>query len=217
VRLIGQSAAATLSTADGPRSPVQAEFALGAAEGVEQRASFGKDATSGVTITRSSSWWNHRRCKTCGHTFRRGDRALVDPIERTAQHLVPGLVCGTDPEPAAAQDAATTGQERAEFAAGLLTTWQPTVRLTLLKPGDFRIPRPGSTVQAPTCLYCGHTFRAGEYVVVCPCRTAVGAPAACDLAVHRDPAAGLACWETWQPGGELIVCPLTTAKLKTPS
>jgi hypothetical protein len=213
VRLIGQSATATLSTADGALSPAAAEFALGEAEGVEERAAFGKDATSGVAVTRSSSWWNHRRCKTCGHTFRRGDRALVDPIARTAEPLVPGLRCGTGPWPAAAQDAAAAGDDRAEFAAGLLETWRPAVPVTLIMPGDFRIPRPGALMPAPTCLYCGHTFRAGEYVVVCPCKVTGGEAPACDLAVHRDPAAGLPCWEIWQPGGVLSVCPLTTAKL----
>lgn len=212
MRLIGQSAAATLSTAGDALSPLAAEFALGMAEGVEQSAAFRKDATSGVAITRSSSWWNHRRCKTCGHTFRRGDRALVDPIARTAQHLVPGLKCGTDPGPGV-ERTADAGGDRAEFAAGLLETWPATVLVTMLMPGDYRIPRPGSLQQAPTCLYCGHTFRAGEYVVVCPCKVTRGEAPACDMAVHRDPAAGLACWEIWQPGGKLSVCPMTTAKL----
>jgi hypothetical protein len=213
MRLIGQSAAATLRTADGALSSGEAEFALGMAEGVEQRAAFGKDTTGGVAITRSSSWWNHRRCKTCGHTFRRGDRALVDPIARTAKHLVPGLKCGTDPELGGERTTGDVTGDRAEFAAGLLETWQATVPVTMLVPGDYRIPRPGSSVQPPTCLYCGHTFRAGEYVVVCPCKAIRSEAPACGMAVHRDPAVGLACWEIWQPGGELSVCPMTTAKL----
>jgi hypothetical protein len=213
VRLIGQSSASTLITADGALSPVAAQFVQGVAEGVEQRAAFGKDATSGVATTRSSSWWNHRRCKTCGHTFRRGDRALVDPIARTAKHLVPGLKCGTEPGAGGERNTAGVVDDRAEFAAGLLETWPATAPVTMLTPGDYRIPRPGSPQQAPTCLYCGHTFRAGEYVVVCPCRVPRGEAPACGMAVHRDPAAGLACWEIWQPAGKLIVCPMTTAKL----
>jgi hypothetical protein len=200
-------------------SGAAAELQLGIERGLEPQAAFADDGGTGVVTTRSSSWWNFRRCKTCGHTFRRGDRVLVDTVLRTAQHLVPGLRCGTDPDApglagdSAGQDNAAGGRDRDAFAAGLLSTWQPAVPLSRIGPADWRLPRPGTGRQAPTCLYCGHTFRPGEYVVVCPCRTALGERPACGAAVHRDPAAGLPCWENWQPGGSLTVCPTTSARL----
>jgi hypothetical protein len=185
------------------------ELELGISVGREPQAAFSEDTVSGVVITRSSSWWNKQRCKTCGHTFRRGDRVLVDSVARTAQHLVPGLHCGTDPG-----DPGTTtangADDRDAFADGLLSTWPANVPISRLAPTDWRIPRGGGQQAAPACLYCGHTFRPGEYVVICPCQPS---KQACGTAVHRDPAAGLPCWDRWQPTGKLTVCPTTTARL----
>ena len=205
MRLIGQEA--TPPDAILPRK-VAAELTLGIEVGLEPQAGFSDDGASGMVTTQSSSWWNFRRCKTCGHTFRRGDRVLVDAMARTVKHLTPGLNCGSD-----AESAVVAGEDRDAFTAGLLFTWPPMVSITRIGAGDWRIPRPGSTWQAPTCLYCGHTFRAGEYVVVCPCQSDQGRPPACATAVHRDPAAGLPCWDNWQPSGQLTICPTTTVKL----
>jgi hypothetical protein len=196
------------SPATDPLRVVTRELNLGIEVGQEPQAGFADDGASGMVTTRSSSWWNYRRCKTCGHTFRRGDRVLVDAVKRTVRHLAPGLGCGADPGPVA-----VTGGDRDEFAAGLLETWPSTVPLTRIEADDWRLPRPGDRWQAPTCLYCAHTFRAGEYVVVCPCQSDQGKPPACRTAVHRDPAAGLPCWDNWQPGGRLTICPTTTVKL----
>jgi hypothetical protein len=201
---------------DVPTGAAAAEVALGIEIGLEPQARFADDGASGVVITRSSSWWNYRRCTTCGQTFRRGDRVLVDSVRRTVQHLVPGLACGSDPGLVCGSDpglVAMAGADRNAFTVGLLRTWPPAVPVTRIKAGDWRIPRPGSTRPAPKCLYCGHTFRDGEYVVVCPCQSDQGRPPACGAAVHRDPAAGLPCWDNWQPGGRLVICPTTTAKL----
>ena len=206
-------------------SGVAAELALGIEVGLEPQAGFADDGASGKVTTRSSSWWNYRRCKTCGQTFRRGDLVLVDAIGRTVKHLAPGLRCGTrepgapdtgagspDAGEAEAGRAAVNGDKH-EFTAGLLHTWPAGLRLSRIAEDDWRLPRPRSTREAPACLYCGHTFRAGEYVVICPCRAALGEDPACGAAIHRDPAAGLPCWDNWQPGGTLTVCPTTTAKL----
>jgi hypothetical protein len=193
---------------DAPRTGVGADMALGIEAGLEPRAGFAADNVSGQVTTRPSSWWNFRRCQTCGHTFRRGDLVLVDAVARTVQHLAPALDCGTSPGTATG-----TGRDRDEFAAGLLETWPPTVPVTRIEAGDWRVPRRGGARHAPACLYCGHTFRVGEYVVICPCQSDQGKPAACGTAVHRDPAVGLPCWDNWQPGGQLSVCPVTTVKL----
>lgn len=184
------------------------ELALGISVGLEPRAAFADEGASGVAVTRSSSWWNRTLCRTCGHTFRRGDRALVDPAARTVMHLVPGLDCGTDPDGARTADGAPG--DRDAFTGGLLATWPANVPLSRIASDDWRVPRPGGRKSVPACLYCGHTFRAGEYVVICPCQP--GQPA-CETAVHRDPAAGLPCWDRWRPAGRLSVCPTTTARL----
>lgn len=199
------------ATPDGPARDPVAELDLGISIGLEPQAMF-DDSASGVVVTRSSSWWNKTLCATCGHTFRRGDQALVDSAARTVQHLVAGIDCGIVP---ASQNLPADGIDRNEFAAGLLETWPSRAAVTRLAAGDWRIPRPGRGARqgVPTCLYCGHTFRPGEYVVICPCQTTQDNQAACGVAVHRDPAAGLSCWEKWQPGGTLNVCPTTTARL----
>lgn len=212
MRLSGQPADLAADAVDA----VAAELRLGMEAGSDPLAAFGDDGASGVTTTQSSSWWNFLRCATCGHTFRRGDRVLVDPAARTVAHLDPGLACGTVPgeAPGGPGDGAAAGRDRAEFAAGLLGTWAPTAPVTRIGAGDWRLPRPGNARRlAPACLYCGHTFRPGEYVVACPCHAAAGLPPACGAAVHRDPAAGLPCWDNWRPAGQLTVCPTTTARL----
>jgi hypothetical protein len=167
-------------------------------------------------MTRISSWWNHLQCRRCGHTFRRGDMVRVDQAARTVEHLVPGLRCGL---PA---DAAGGVDEIAGFREGLMSTWPVPAgpRMRRLEPDDWRIPEgPGDLRDANVCLHCGHTFRPGEYVVVCPCQPeqpSTGGPpraAACGRAVHRDPAAGLCCWESWQPDGVVTVCPVTQTRV----
>lgn len=195
-----------------PRSGGEAaELSLGIEEGFDPSTALGSDFADdadGIVITRSWSWWSGTACRTCGHTFRRGDRVLVANSRHTVQHLVPGVRCGTDPEPGA--DTGTS--ERDELAGGLLATWPVSAPVTRLAPDDWRIPRSVSPAgfRPPVCLYCGHTFRAGEYVVICPCTPY---RPACGAAVHRDPAAGLPCWDRWHPEGELLVCPITLGKL----
>lgn len=186
----------------------QAELELGISLGLNPQPDAAEASVDGAVITRSWSWWNRRRCRTCGHTFRRGDLVLVNAGARSVRHLVPGLSCGS--EPGAPHERGTA--ERDEFTAGLLETWPVSVPVSRLAPGDWRIPRPGrrDEDQPPACLYCSHSFRPGEYVVICPC-----SPwrQACGAAVHRDPAAGLPCWERWRPEGRLAVCPTTMARL----
>ena len=205
-----------------PLGGTAGELALGIEVGLEPQAGFASDGTSGVVVTRTSSWWCYRRCPACGQTFRHGDRVLIDAVRRTALHLVPGLACGAEPGPDGAGDGTAgdgtagptvAGDDKGELTAGLLSSWPTGIRLSRIAADDWRLPRPGARHQAPTCLYCGHTFRAGEYVVTCPCQSAQGLAAACGAAVHRDPAAGLPCWDSWQPGGTLTVCPTTTARL----
>lgn len=191
-----------------------AELDYGISLGLSPRPE--RDEASGETVTRLSSWWNHLRCRHCGHTFRRGDRVRVDTAKRTVVHLIPGLNCAVTADPGSRTD------EMTKFRQGLLAAWPVPegLRIHLLGIGDWRIPDgPGDLREGNVCLHCGHTFRPGEYVVICPCTLARSAAdgavpsAACGRAVHRDPAAGLSCWESWRPDGTVTVCPVTQIRV----
>jgi hypothetical protein len=189
------------------------ELEYGVLLGLAPQPEVDRVGDDGVAVTRPSSDWNHRRCHRCGQTFRRGDRVRVSDRGRTVVHLAPGLGC------AGPADADSAREEVGAFRAGLLAEWPAGagLRLRQLDATDWRIPRgPGDLRDSHVCLQCGHTFRPGEYVVVCPCRPTQppnpdGSPreAACGRAVHRDPAAGLSCWESWRPDGQVKVCPVT--------
>ncbi|WP_322779707.1 hypothetical protein [Frankia sp. Cas4] len=184
---------------------------------------------SRTAVTHSESWWTHLRCRTCGHTFRRGDRVRVRGADDAALvvHLDPALRCegetATDTANrtanGTAQDAGKDAEDLAAFAAGLLDAWPPAgdVPVVRLAPHALQVARPDmgpdapKFLDAPKCLVCGHTFRAGEHVVVCPCGMYRGF---CVAAVHRDPVAGLTCWDDWRPDGELTHCPVTLNRVE---
>ena len=195
------------------------ELRYGILLGESPRPELADQRADGSTVTRVSSWWNHLRCRRCGHTFRRGDIVSANDYERTVVHLAPALDCGV-PRP---ED--TGGDEEIEaFREGLRSTWPvtPGVRLRRIEAGDWRIPAgPDDRREAIVCLDCGHTFRPGEYVIVCPCRPAEpdgpdgpALAAGCGRAVHRDPAAGLSCWDAWRPDGTVRVCPVTQTAVR---
>jgi hypothetical protein len=185
----------------------EAELLLGIEAGLDPQPAVELVEADGTALTSASSWWNYRLCKTCGHTFRRGDRVRVDQAARTVAHLEPALGCVAVP----LADGSGESTEAAAFAAGLLAQWPPLLDMPVarISAGDWRLPSPGTGRRAPVCLYCGHTFRVGEYVVVCPCRAG---EQLCGATVHRDPAAGLPCWERWRPDGVVTICPVTLAK-----
>jgi hypothetical protein len=192
-----------------------AAFRLGEQSAFEPPPDFtGPDSE---TVTTKDSWWNHLICSTCGHTFRRGDRVRHDPGSASVVHLDPALGCAgaATPRPTAGV-MLDTGvppaiDDAAQFADGLAMTWPPAgkVPVTRLGDGDWRTTRPRPPLERDRCLYCAHTFRDGEHVVICPCSP--GDPA-CGAAVHRDPAAGLVCWESWQPDGQVRQCPVSAAR-----
>ncbi len=196
-------------------------FRLGTRAAFEAPADDASEAAEAVTTL--VSWWNHLQCGTCGHTFRRGDRVRHDAQTSAVSHLDPTLGCAAADD-ALSQDAAfgngLAGAGDAtpaypadldEFAYGLAAAWPPagSVPVTQLGQGDWRITPPRPPLGRARCLYCGHTFRENEYVIICPCSPA---SPACGAAVHRDPAAGLICWESWQPSGEVRLCPVTAGR-----
>jgi len=161
---------------------------------------------SGPTVTTGDSWWHTRICTTCGHTFRRGDRVIVQETSGQVQHLQSGLGCaGAD-----ASDAAERGGDVLDFREGMLDAWQPAQDVTVV-PAEA-VPEllapPYAGFRRARCLSCAHTFRPGELVVVCPCRQG-----RCVRAVHRDPTRGLVCWESWRPDGRVEVCPVLLTRM----
>jgi hypothetical protein len=183
-------------------------------------------SAEGITITTGNSPWLGMRCLTCNQTFRRGDRVRVSH-EHGTQHLDLDLHCARDvphagpeaPEGAGAAAPAVTAvaEDRRGFAAGLLHEWPPLndAMVVTLVESNWQVTKPNSGPASPVCPGCGHTFRAGDAVIICPCAET---PAdvdyrICQLAVHRDPAAGLACWDDWCPSGRLKRCPRTHEKL----
>ncbi|WP_261567253.1 hypothetical protein [Frankia gtarii] len=107
----------------------------------------------------------------------------------------------------------TEQAELAELAAGIDEALAPT-----LAGSDWQVDGPVVTASASwwnhlRCETCGHTFRAGEHVVVCPCGRH---PTTCIAAVHRDPAAGVTCWDGWRPDGVLTRCPVSLTPLLDP-
>jgi hypothetical protein len=218
-------------TAVAEHSPVADDptaFAAGLEDGLYPRPRE-LDGVRGVTMTTATSWWAGSRCERCHQSFRRGDRVLVGAVRRV-RHLDPGLRCASASEQDRAdahagqpagpgapaqpdgpqQDGAQpdADQDLADFAQGLLAAWPPLgcVPVRALADDDWRIARPGGGASPPTCPACGHTFRAGDHVIVCPCSP--DAPH-CGAAVHRDPASGLTCWDDWRPDGVLTRCPVT--------
>ncbi len=159
-------------------------------------------------FTTKDAWWNHLVCAGCGHTFRRGDRVRHGSDSASVVHLDPALGCAVPPGPEAG--GRPGDDDRAWCAAGVAETWPPAgdVPVTRLSADDWQTANPGAPLERARCLYCAHTFREGEHVVVCPCSP--DAPT-CGAAVHRDPASGLVCWESWLPDGQVRQCPVSAA------
>jgi hypothetical protein len=180
------------------------DFWDGVLEGTDPQPVDDKIETGRESITQKASpWANNEPCATCRQTFREGDRVVLG--EHGVQHLDPALGCAV----ARPADAEADETEARELSAGLLAAWPPGagVQVVTLTAADWQVARPGSGRKPPACFYCGATFRVGETVVICPCRPGGADP--CGKTIHRDPSAGLPCWESWLPTGVVTLCPLT--------
>lgn len=164
---------------------------------------------TGELTTRATSWWHTSWCRTCGHTFRRGDRVRVDPDNGAVQHLDPTLGCAGGPPPETSPDRLAGV---AEFQGGLQDAWPVARGLQTVRTDDERglLRPPFVGYSRRYCLVCGHSFRHNELVLLCPCRPQ---ERRCRAAVHRDPAQGLVCWEAWKPAGSVEVCPVTLRRI----
>lgn len=183
-------------------------FDLGYEQGMHPRAD-GRHG-SGVTLTTSLSAWLGLTCATCRHTFRAGDRVLLDGTG--VKHLDPALGCGADTTDG------PDGEDVRDFARGLLEAWPATSGVPVgLTAGDWQVARRDTSLPPVTCPVCAHTFRPGDLVVVCPCSHPADPPVGdqakqarrCRLTIHRDPISGLTCWDDWRPDGRLSRCPIT--------
>ena len=183
-----------------------AAFDAGLTDGLDPQPTGAEFGADGLAVTHSSSTWHHRSCTACGNSFRRGDLVVRDATTGRVQHLDPSLRCAaTDADSAGSQDGRAES-EAAAFAVGLLETWPPRngMPVTRLSADAWQVAHPGRA-RPPLCQGCGHTFRAGETVVICPCNPPD--PGECRTAIHRDPGMGLPCWEQTRPEGYVEVCP----------
>ncbi len=186
---------------------LQADFAAGEAAAMDP-ANAPSAITGGRATTTLQSPWLHLRCKVCGHTFRPGDE--VEVTGGIAVHASGILPCagnaGDDDAPL------STDLGAAEFFTGLDETWPPPKELPVvrLEDGHFLLAPPMAGFRRRNCAVCGHTFRAHDHVVLCPCFPQ--APR-CRVAIHRDPVHGLHCLEDWNPGAHKLHCPATSRQL----
>lgn len=188
---------------------VAAEFTAGLAAGLDPDASDGRDSSTvgqdaprRVTTTLRSRWL-HRLCPICKHTFRPGDKVL-DRDHGNVVHDMADLNCShtsTDPPTdAIANDA---------FFDGLTQAWPvpDNVPVTPLESDHWMVAPARAGFSRHSCRVCGHSFRPGDRVVICPCDP--NEPR-CRVAVHRDILQQLHCWDQWIKGDASEQCLATT-------
>lgn len=166
----------------------------------------------GKAVTTLSSYWLHRVCPTCQHTFRLGDEVEIgnDGVVRHRSVLLP---CTKD-----APEEMVLHQETAEFFMGMDETWPPPADMPVhrLFEGHELLAPPLNNFRRHTCAVCGHTLRPHDHVIICPCSPE---NPHCLTAIHRDPLHGLHCYEAWNPRankqdpGKPDFCPVTSRKL----
>jgi len=162
----------------------------------------------GRADTNLRSPWLQRRCVRCGHTFRLKD--VVEPHPTGGfVHAAGTVICSEPGAPAPAADAL-----REAFQAGVRSGSPPPPDLPVvsLGPGHPLLDPPTPAFRRKACSICGHTFRPGDQVVICPCNPdqPVGG---CAAGVHRDPVRQLFCWDEWSRSKIGGYCPVTSRKL----
>jgi Zn finger protein HypA/HybF involved in hydrogenase expression len=166
----------------------------------------------GCAITTLNSYWLHRHCHKCEHTFRTGDEVYIFK-DSTVLHNSNLLACAEKQTITAHRPAETMA-----FFQGLDITWPPPKDFPLkrLEEGDPLIAPAYAGFQRHTCAVCGHTLRLHDLVVICPCQPQTPM---CQIAIHRDPIHGLHCWELWDNWApdQKRFCPATSRKLTHPS
>ena len=174
----------------GDRTVIKTRFEAGLAGGLDEAAAA---IVEGVAVTGLRSRWLHRLCARCGHSFRVGDRVRVGE-DGAAVHDMPGL-CVPAGIGAETISEAVSADRRAFLTAMEAVCSPPRLVPTLrLEPGHPLLASPSPGLRRAYCRICGHTFRLLEQVVICPCDPD---EPRCRVAVHRDAARQLHCWDDW--------------------
>jgi len=166
----------------------------------------------GCAITEKSSDWFFGVCPVCRHTFREGDRVHLK-AEGYVCHEDSALGCPPETDRTAiSSDPGTVF----EFLHGARSVWATSEQryLYALGPDDPLVAQPADHFGRHICSVCGHTLRAGEIVLICPCAAHEGRNAGrCLVAVHHDPLHGLYCYGDWRPRQFQLHCPATLRKI----
>lgn len=161
----------------------------------------------GAAMTTADSLWLADFCEECGHTFRQGDRVMVQfgpPL--TVQHHTAALPCSHAVE--VVGEVADGARSRAFHDALDAANPPPDgMRAERLQPGHRLLVEVRPRLH---CAFCSKTFRAYEMAVVCPCNPE---EPKCGLGVHRDPGRGNDCFDAWIANGPLARCPTSLQKL----
>jgi hypothetical protein len=160
----------------------------------------------GRGVTTLQSPWLYQSCSICSHTFRVDDEVAISQ-EGIIRHDSALLPCAAEKSLKLVQT-----QETGDFFRGLDEIWKPPQQLLIhrLEEGHPLLAPPYRHFKRHICAVCAHTLRPLDAVVICPCSP--NEPR-CQIAVHRDPAHYLYCWEDWKPTEYGLHCPATSRKL----
>ncbi|MEM7578392.1 MAG: hypothetical protein AAF316_00825 [Cyanobacteria bacterium P01_A01_bin.80] len=186
----------------------------------------------GKAITTLNSYWLHRQCSVCSHTFRLGDEVYISE-DGKVRHDTALLPCNqiyinqSNPfhinqshinQSHINQSHANEldfSEETSAFFAGLDKAFPPPLDIPIVRldTGHYLLKKPFQGFQRHRCVVCSHTFRQNDRVVICPCSPD---EPKCKIAVHRDVMHGLNCLEAWNPGlNGQSYCPVTSRKIES--
>jgi hypothetical protein len=183
-----------------PESSLAAAFRAGERLGSDP---LNRRISDGPAITGERSQWLLSYCQVCFHNFRQDDAVLI----RTDQEgrlvgvvhnpAVSSWCTGGTPD-AAGADVSEVGRD---FFAGIDSEDPPKVsHVRRLSPGDELVQLREvhrDRDRRRHCFMCTLTFRPHELVIECVCYPGAPSRNQCKLAVHRDAAHNLLCYERY--------------------
>ncbi|MEO0478716.1 MAG: hypothetical protein AAF196_04485 [Planctomycetota bacterium] len=164
----------------------------------------GSPSRTGRLTTSLDSTWLYHRCPSCRHTFRVGDTVILGE-DGAVRHDGDRACQGPDPQNA-------FGDAVLQFFEGLDRACPPPrgIRVVRLEAGHRLLSEEKGAFRRHGCAVCGHSFRAGDQVVICPCSP--DSPR-CMIAVHRDSVHGLYCWDDWSAAKRDMLCPMNGRRM----
>lgn len=165
----------------------------------------------GPAITGERSQWLGSYCRECYHNFRLDDPVLVRTdqsgriVEVVHDFDIFSWCMGGNPDPGRA-DMSELGRE---FFAGIDSEDPPRVKHVRRLSAEDELVQLRDAVldrnRRRRCFVCTQTFRPHELVIDCVCHPG---ERQCALAVHRDAAHNLLCYERYlQAHGRVRQCP----------